>query len=359
MFVLLFGLMGVASIFPVGSYYMSEGEKFDFSSALAQNAFEEMGVRGMLQPDLWLYGTGEFDDDTVTGERQFIQPAGHPNPGRFNLELPRHPGYAFVLDPLNAPNSDEVHFPYKAHSSIPENPWAPGLTGNTWPVRRLTLDIDTDPTLFTIMPTNIAESVFRLRDDLSVDFPEKSDQPSVQLWTVDSTTNQLLTRQYRGSYSWLATVVPTTEEAILGLQPAEGVNSYRYDVSVVIFHRRDPTPSDDSERLIEVELSAGGELVLFDRNGNPGFVDTAVEDVRPGNWICLMGVNQSTGGFLMKWYRLLSLDDETDTGGSYGAERHAMIIGPNWPPNSLTNLRAAILPGAVSVVTRTMQLEND
>mgnify|MGYP001411790992 CR=1 FL=1 len=44
MFVLLFGLLGVASIFPVGSHYMNEGEKFDLSSALAQNAFEEMGA---------------------------------------------------------------------------------------------------------------------------------------------------------------------------------------------------------------------------------------------------------------------------------------------------------------------------
>ena len=54
MFVLLFGLMGVASIFPVGSHYMTEGEKFDFGSALTANAFEELQTRGMLNPENWL-----------------------------------------------------------------------------------------------------------------------------------------------------------------------------------------------------------------------------------------------------------------------------------------------------------------
>ena len=46
MFVLLFGLMGVAAIFPVGSHYTVEGEKFDFGSNLARNAFEELRTRG-------------------------------------------------------------------------------------------------------------------------------------------------------------------------------------------------------------------------------------------------------------------------------------------------------------------------
>ena len=35
MFVMLFGLMGVAAIFPVGNYYVVEGEKHDLGSLLA------------------------------------------------------------------------------------------------------------------------------------------------------------------------------------------------------------------------------------------------------------------------------------------------------------------------------------
>jgi len=46
-FVLLFGLMGVAAIFPVGNHYVVEGEKFDLGSSLARNAFEEIKARGI------------------------------------------------------------------------------------------------------------------------------------------------------------------------------------------------------------------------------------------------------------------------------------------------------------------------
>ena len=56
MFVLLFGLMGVAAIFPVGNYYVVEGEKYDQGSALIQNALEEIEARGLLRPEAWLYG---------------------------------------------------------------------------------------------------------------------------------------------------------------------------------------------------------------------------------------------------------------------------------------------------------------
>ena len=57
MFVLLFGLMGVASIFPVGNHYAGKGEQFDRGSALAEAAFADLKARGMLKPELWFYAT--------------------------------------------------------------------------------------------------------------------------------------------------------------------------------------------------------------------------------------------------------------------------------------------------------------
>ena len=44
--VLLFGLMGVAAIFPVGNHYAGRGEQFDRGSALAEAAFESAWERG-------------------------------------------------------------------------------------------------------------------------------------------------------------------------------------------------------------------------------------------------------------------------------------------------------------------------
>src|SRR4051794_34820033 len=55
MFVLLFGLMGVAAIFPVGNHYAGKGEQYERGAALADAAFAELKARGMLKPELWIY----------------------------------------------------------------------------------------------------------------------------------------------------------------------------------------------------------------------------------------------------------------------------------------------------------------
>ena len=51
MFVLLFGLMGVAAIFPVASHYLTQGDQKDRSDALAANAFAEIKARGLMRPE--------------------------------------------------------------------------------------------------------------------------------------------------------------------------------------------------------------------------------------------------------------------------------------------------------------------
>ena len=379
MFVLLFGLLGVASIFPVGSHYMTEGEKFDFGSALAQNAFEDLETRGVLRPEVWLYASDELP--SVTGGPEFIQPNGATSPGLFNVVIgntgQEGQGHAFVIDPQGAAEgftagTDEVHFPYESHLlSNPNNPWftSASLAGNIWPVRRMTLPT-TAP--LAAMTTETAETIFRLRDDLAVELPKEADRPGMQRWTTADPNNTpgnlnddlLLSRQYNGNYSWLATVVPTSEQALLGLQPAhENYGQYTYEVSVVVFRKRDYVPSEESERLIDAEILNDGEVALYSPMGQD--VDDAVEDIRPGNWICLMGVHKSSGNFLMKWYRLLSLDEETgdvllrDNSGNFTRTeqgRYAMITGLDWPRGSYRDLRAAILPGAISVVTRRMKI---
>ena len=48
--ILTIGLLGVAALFPVGSYYMQKGEIADRGSAIAQAAFNDLIARGMLNP---------------------------------------------------------------------------------------------------------------------------------------------------------------------------------------------------------------------------------------------------------------------------------------------------------------------
>lgn len=216
-----------------------------------------------------------------------------------------------------------------------------------------------------------AETIFLLRDDLAQEMPTSGDQPSIQRWAVDSSGN-LLARQFKGNYSWMATVVPCSANALLGLQPSARLYDEYYEVSAAVFYKRDITPSAStsgspgSERLIAGEFLSQGELVLYATTSaqDTQEVDTAVDGLKPGNWICVMGVRQTDGLFLMKWYKLLALDDETtnsivlnnSTVSSPVAGRYAMVQGPDWPSTSVTDLRVAILPGVIDVYTRVMKL---
>src|SRR3954447_26963975 len=51
--ILTLGLLGVASIFPVGSFYMQKAEIADRGSAIAQSVMSDLMARGMLNPRSW------------------------------------------------------------------------------------------------------------------------------------------------------------------------------------------------------------------------------------------------------------------------------------------------------------------
>src|SRR5262245_52087218 len=51
--ILTLGLLGVASVFPVGSYYMQKAEISDKGSAIAQSVMNDIMARGMLNPRSW------------------------------------------------------------------------------------------------------------------------------------------------------------------------------------------------------------------------------------------------------------------------------------------------------------------
>lgn len=391
MFVMLFGLMGVAAIFPVASHYVLEGDKRDRSSGLAQVAFEELKARKVLRPETWLYASNAANNNPPTF---FINPLSndfslHQSNG-FNV------GWAFVIDPLATAAAGDIAdrdlIPFSAiNLPNPRNPWAASFSSlnlnfssivNRWPVRRLTLNVN--PNLLTTpapIPGETASNTFRLRDDLAVVQPDAGDRPSIQRWATYDANNTpqdfrddtLLARDYLGDYSWLATVVPTNTEALLGLAPINAVKDAWYEVSTAVFYKRELVPSATvggsagSERLISGEFLNSSELAIY--GGTAGEVDTAVDGLRPGNWIAVMGVNQVTGAFMMKWYKVLAIDNETNnqvqllSNASPVTGRYLMVQGSPWPesgpaagPRSNWNLGVAILPGIIDVYTRVMQM---
>jgi hypothetical protein len=220
----------------------------------------------------------------------------------------------------------------------------------------------------------LARTIFQLRDDVSNELPQQSDRPGIQRWTManngtpeDPTDDYPLNRAYTGGYTWLATVTPTNFAAHTGLQPADPRHgSFLYDVSVAVFARRETIPTVATERLLDAELGPGGDLLLYWNGGGDGVIDPALEGIRGGQWIVLAGVHPTSGKFLLRWYRLLSIDDETgdvrmlSAPGTVRRGRNAMIDGPDWPTTATlpvaTNLRAILLPGVIGVNTQTVKL---
>jgi hypothetical protein len=373
MFVLLFGLMGVAAIFPVGNHYAGKGDQYDRGAALAGSAFAEVKARGLLNPRVWIYADGT----------SFIN-----SNGWFNTA---DPGLGFVIDPIGASApvddlSQNNFFPYGALAPG----WTTAPASTAWPLRRVTFATPdpTSPFALIRMPSAVAQAVFQLRDDLAVELPKENDHPGIQRWAVDNngtkddpTDDIPLNRAFVGSYSWLATVVPTSAnnnpaipDAHQGLQPADPrYGSFLYDVSVAVFYKRETTPGFDTERILSAELGPGGDLVMFDGTGDIDVVDAAVEDIRGGRWILLAGVHPNSGKFLLRWYRLLSIDDETeyvpsiaDPTITYDAGRTAMVEGPEWPMTTdasgrrtAAGLRAILLPGVIGVTTQTVKLNEE
>jgi hypothetical protein len=249
------------------------------------------------------------------------------------------------------------------------------------------------------MTPQVAEQLCRLKDDVANATPDDGDKPGAQGWAMqvvgapdDPDAGVIgddlpLSRSYGGSYSWLATVVPSAMSTALSTgTPDHGANAlqpnhslYRendYDVSVVVFHKRDATPSAKSERAIEVSINAGGEIV-FHTTGSDGAaaVDNALADVFPGSWVAITGVHPVSRLFILRWYKLQSLDTETanervdpaGTGPNVWLRRAMAQDAEEWPAPinpagvemwPVTGLRAVILPGVISVVTHQLKMES-
>jgi hypothetical protein len=237
-----------------------------------------------------------------------------------------------------------------------------------------------------------AEHFFRGSDDLAYDFPPRDDRPAIQNWDKNGSTP--LARQWTGDYSWIVTVVPTTNAArnAIGSNP-EG---FAYDVSVVVFYKRPlPDNADNSyqplvasggnpayisamganERAVQATVYStgldGGELVLtdwgdyYDAAGTRKF--NAFEGLRTGQWVMLCGPHPNSSAseprFVLNWYQVVAIDSD-GAGIDPTTQRVVALRGPQWPwqpsnrPTDASNdLCVAICRGAVAVHTKTIRLE--
>jgi Tfp pilus assembly protein PilV len=294
--ILAVGLLGVAAVFPVGSFYMQKATISDNGSAIAQAVMSDLVARGTVNPKSWyvmvpaangsLPAHITFPSDSVyaasapqrasftrpfsrTLGEALSQPTAATNPALISRQF----GNAFIIDPLHVAAAAErggdnnnvaaYAFPASAVTSFPKttaswpyyraaqwDAWRTSTTERVWPIRRVTLQGADGLQL----DRETAGFISRVSDDLVTDLPSRADRPARQNW--DSMTSGSivapLARQSTGDYSWIASVVPQTVAARNGM--AMNPEGYSYDVSVVVFYKR-VLPS---ETATDAALAAGG-----------------------------------------------------------------------------------------------------
>jgi hypothetical protein len=340
--ILTLGLLGVASIFPVASFYMHKADLEDRGSAIARSVMNDIVARGMLNPRSWYamippatFGLPASNPFPSDGQYAPVPPNNRVNlRGTFNrpfaqalndaLNQPaaatdrtligKQFGSAFVIDPtgvasMSIPsdyatgrNLIAYGFPSAVYS-LPLSTTFYGWQswGTMWPIRRVTFQ---QPGTFWQMDTAVAEHFFQGNDDLSSDLPDRDDRPATQNWDTQVNASGIhvpTARQWVGDYSWIVTVVPATSAARNGM--ARNPEGFAYDVSVVVFYKRalpagPPATTTEAARAASLEQAVkatvlssglnGGELLLERLPGNdiPG---NPFDELRIGQWIMLCG----------------------------------------------------------------------
>jgi Tfp pilus assembly protein PilV len=314
--ILTIGLLGVASVFPVGSHYMQKGETADRASAIAQAAFNDLLARGTLNPESWrtwedaqnlrhTVATNVFRPTPLLNNsytRRFaetyrVQKASQAvatNLSKADAERENSLefGSVFVIDPIGVASIAHVNpdapmplrlgaaFPASrvwtagVQSSAPNCWWTwkesaitnTGALGVAWPIRRVTFGQPINNpggVSHRALDAPLAERLFSAPDDLVMDLPTAQDKPAIQPWRLanldnGTSANDPLRRQSRGNYSWIVTVAPTTPEGRDAL--ATDPSGHMYEVSVVVFYKRPvgsvtPVGSDGADlRIANTEL---------------------------------------------------------------------------------------------------------
>lgn len=416
--ILTVGLLGVAAIFPVAGFYMQKGEVADRGSAIAQAAFNEVITSGMLNPEVWQMGehnsTGfvQYTKNFKSGLQDELVLRIADAPLRRQQIVNAKFGSAYVIDPLGVVNSpmdasDPLNlgqirttqaFPFNAaFSNYTQRSWWPWNWNavNTvvpaysprWPLMRVTLPQVGPNTTTWPMSAATSDRLFRSSDDLGIDLPTQADRPSLQLMNKvsDSGTEVALSRQSRGEYSWLVTVVPPDANARDAL--AGDSDAHKYEVSVAVFYKRviDNLLADttNTERITRAKVAStglsGGELLLEQIDS----VSDPFGALKTGNWVVVCGPHPASTSelprFVLRWYRILSIEGKDVRLNADGLtnppaapadpqRRRLTLRGPQWPwqpaPGGLSdsshlsnNICVAIIPNVVAVHSKTIKLD--
>lgn len=383
MFIILFGLLGVAALLELGRSEVVVASREDRAMACGVSALADMTARGMLNPNRWV---GWYDQAPATGLGWWA-PVPAPNPP-WVYQLPSNQTAAWrrvgdvegklfgpcVIDPLYILRTiTPASTPTEIANQVARFPYVPGVPA----MRRLFVDVSkpggSPLTLNVTTLAAIADRQFTWPDDQVFDIPKDPQQRPTRLF--DATGAGV----FEGNYSWLATVAPRSDGFV--------------DVSVAVFYQRDFTPPSapadpdkPGERVLAWTDSAnavqpgvqffgggwgGGDVrLLVDSVDSPVLGrarSPAYLDVREGDWIFVYGV--SGGQSILRWYRVIAVGEEATLlnpaqppSNTNPWTRLVTLAGPDWridnDNNGVPEAWGVVCTGVAGVCTETIKVDD-
>jgi hypothetical protein len=366
--ILLFGLLGVGAMVPLGRMSIVAATKADRSAACGRAVLRTVRLGRMLDVNNWI---------GANGTKIAASPAS---------AIPT----SFCIDPVMVA---------KYGASVNAFPAVTGATAAmqrgiaAWPQLLPTATVPT-PAPPTAPQANsppcvssaatAAARIFTASDDLRINVPDDRQIRPTRLFQTTTgvwNTGNVLAGQFEGNYSCMVTITPSLPETIIpsptpsamgGAAQASLTDRRLYVVSVVVFYGRDtslPNATDtSSERVATIASSTynnaflkyggygGGSVLLQAPTGDASPGDMLA--VKPDEWVLLCANLQGAAGTFpfFRWYRIVSIGDVS------GTSRYAMLAGPDWPTGSIvagSSPQVVLMRGVVGVYSDILELEGD
>lgn len=381
----VFGLVGIASLIAVAGRQASDANSWSEGQSAAQYALSDFVVRGYNNSATWT----AFND----------QLAG-PFPTHFSpyksigASLPRGTSVGgfrtanrhavcidpyFFSDPTTVENCVSLFsptqyyrpglFPYYQDNFNPLDPSAP-LGGNAGRLLRVSIQSPSGVPL----SAKTSNRRFQLLDDLAVTSDDADKSLAAERVLSYLPSGDAAQGLSNGEYSWFATLCPREMSLPELADSSFDKTSFpenEFTLSIVVCKRRDrafflPVTGQQGplgERVVAVTPAnnfkgGGGGRVRLSASRAP--LDPALdvsESLRPGEWVMLCREQPFPSGGLgtiCRWYRVLTLDIETDISAGTSWSRDVILDGPDWVFDSSGTYptQATLVSGVVTVVER-------
>lgn len=371
-FVIMFGLLGVAAVLPLGTRNAAEIVRSDNAAACGASALRDIRAWQLLNPNSWRWPDFSAADPKAATPTYATLSAVLGGGG--NLPF----GRSFALDPLfiaraaqtigapgaNATDPQPAFFPYD-----PSTPSRTYWSTNALRIYRITLPLQ-PATLSWPQHEAFYDRFFRWQDDVTVPQPTEGTERPRQMFLCTDSVGRVLPKlptdpatnplpwlaQNQGDYTWMAIVTPCINEADV-LWDSSGNPSdasvpaarrLQYLVQIVVFYKRDfDVPANyltadqaPPERTVTANILSGGY------GGGDVSLTTRVADgdyshyltVRKNQWIMLCGqavfrnpsdATKYATSNVYRWYRVVSATDPPVSDGT-NYVRYVTLAGPDW-----------------------------